>query len=120
MTQILQKEEKPYLLLGSYYLLPLSLCTAIQLGGLSLMEHYLLLALTGSLIYAALMHPKECYILVYGIVYLFYFPAMYMLLPLYALCNIVDQSWGTRDNVSQTVWCECESSWVPKYKSYCG
>lgn len=83
------------------------------------MEHYLLLALTGSLIYAALMHPKECYILVYGIVYLFYFPAMYMLLPLYALCNIVDQSWGTRDNVSPTAWCECESNWVPKYKSHC-
>ena len=70
-------------------------------GGLSLIEHYLLLALTGSLIYAALIHPKECYILVYGVIYLFYFPAMYMLLPLYALCNIVDQSWGTRDDVSR-------------------
>ncbi|KAK7109660.1 hypothetical protein V1264_013661 [Littorina saxatilis] len=71
---------------------------SIDDGGLSLVEHYLLIALTGSLLYAALIHPKECYILIYGIIYLFYFPAMYMLLPLYALCNIVDQSWGTRDN----------------------
>ncbi|KAK7496323.1 hypothetical protein BaRGS_00012488, partial [Batillaria attramentaria] len=81
---------------GVYVLI--DMIKSINLGGLSLIEHYLLLALTGSLVYAALIHPRECYILVYGVVYLFYFPAMYMLLPLYALCNIVDQSWGTRDN----------------------
>ncbi|KAL8586378.1 hypothetical protein ACOMHN_022993 [Nucella lapillus] len=81
---------------GVYVLI--DMIKALTHGGLSLMEHYLLLALTGSVLYAALMHPRECHLLIFGLVYLFYFPAMYMLLPLYALCNIVDQSWGTRDD----------------------
>ncbi|XP_050418787.1 chitin synthase chs-1 isoform X1 [Patella vulgata] len=61
-------------------------------------EHFILVALTGSLFYAAMLHPRECYTLVHGLFYIFFFPAMHMLLPIYALCNIVDQTWGTRDN----------------------
>ncbi|XP_041365297.1 uncharacterized protein LOC121380520 [Gigantopelta aegis] len=63
-----------------------------------LQEHYILITLTGSLLFAAMLHPHECWLLICGIFYLFFFPAMHMLLPVYALCNIVDQTWGTREN----------------------
>lgn len=54
----------------------------------------------GSYVYGALLYPSDLWILITGVVYLFFIPFMNMILPLYAICNIVDQSWGTRDNVS--------------------
>ena len=62
-------------------------------------EYYLLLLLIGSLIYAAIIHPRETLILFHGLTYIMGMPAMQILLPVYAMCNIVDQSWGTRDEV---------------------
>ncbi|XP_076437985.1 uncharacterized protein LOC143277129 [Babylonia areolata] len=58
---------------------------------------------TRSVVLAALLHPAQVHLLVFGLVYLLYFPAMYMLLPIYAICNIIDQSWGTRDNTKPKV-----------------
>lgn len=57
----------------------------------------------GSYIYGAMLYPTDTWILITGVVYLFFIPFMNMILPLYAVCNIVDQSWGTRDNVSELV-----------------
>ncbi|CAC5389812.1 CHS1 [Mytilus coruscus] len=57
----------------------------------------------GSYIYGAMLYPTDIWILVTGVVYLFFIPFMNMILPLYAICNIVDQSWGTRDNQTATV-----------------
>ncbi|PVD30294.1 hypothetical protein C0Q70_09558 [Pomacea canaliculata] len=58
--------------------------------------HYLMLTI--SLLYAAVIHPRECHQIAYGLAYLFIFPAMHLLLPIYSVANIIDQSWGTRDS----------------------
>ncbi|XP_013417859.1 uncharacterized protein LOC106178970 [Lingula anatina] len=70
----------------------------VSSGTVEFQEYYLILLLIASLVYAAIIHPKECPLLAHGISYLVGFPAMQVLLPIYAICNIVDQSWGTRDN----------------------
>ena len=56
--------------------------------------------LTASLLFAAVVHPREMYQITYGLAYLFIFPAMHLLLPIYSIANIIDQSWGTRESVS--------------------
>nr|AHX26703.1 chitin synthase [Owenia fusiformis] len=61
-------------------------------------EYYLILFLIGALLFAAFLHPCETWILAHGFAYLLGFPAMQIFLPIYAICNIVDQSWGTREN----------------------
>ena len=53
-----------------------------------------------ALVFAAVIHPKETWIIGHGLSYLLGFPAMQILLPIYAISNIVDPSWGTRDQVS--------------------
>lgn len=50
-------------------------------------------------LYSLLLHPFDIHLILAGIVYLFYLPLLNILLPLYAVCNIVDQTWGTRDDV---------------------
>ncbi|XP_036362447.1 uncharacterized protein LOC118765089 [Octopus sinensis] len=61
-------------------------------------QHYIIMLITVSFIYAASMHPSESYMVFYGLAYVFIFPAMHILLPIYSISNIVDQSWGTRDS----------------------
>ena len=70
-------------------------------GTMTFQEYYLILLLIAALIFAALIHCKETWVLAHGLSYLLGFPAMQILLPIYAICNMVDQSWGTRDQVSQ-------------------
>ena len=72
----------------------------IQRGTIVFQEYYLIMLLIAALLLAALVHPKETWLIVHGFSYLLGFPAMQILLPIYAICNIVDQSWGTRDTVS--------------------
>jgi chitin synthase len=55
-----------------------------------------LIVLSGTFIIAATLHG-EFWLLLYGIVYLFLLPTMYLILILFAVANIHDQSWGTRD-----------------------
>lgn len=69
-------------------------------GTLTFQEYYLILLLVAALIYASFIHPRETWVMAHGISYLVGFPAMQILLPIYAICNIVDMSWGTRDQVS--------------------
>ena len=71
----------------------------IQSGTVEFQEYYLILLLVCALCLAALLHPRETWLMVHGISYLLGFPAMQILLPVYAICNMVDQSWGTRDSV---------------------
>eukprot|EP00039_Didymoeca_costata_P018927 m.335536 g.335536 ORF g.335536 m.335536 type:complete len:1121 (-) comp17624_c0_seq1:166-3528(-) len=63
---------------------------------------------------------KELGILIrLGLLYFFSIPAAYVVLPIYAYCNVADHSWGTRqsteDNVGEKsnnapgVWCLCGS-----------
>lgn len=62
-----------------------------------------LLAVIFHHLYSISLHPFDIHLLLAGIVYLFYVPFLFILIPLYAVCNIVDQTWGTRDNVNQNV-----------------
>lgn len=59
-----------------------------------------LLAVIFHHLYSISLHPFDIHLLLAGIVYLFYVPFLFILIPLYAVCNIVDQTWGTRDNVN--------------------
>lgn len=62
-------------------------------------DFYLFIIFLGVLVLAALLHIKELPILGHIVWYFMAYPALQFLLPLYAVCNIVDQSWGTRENV---------------------
>ncbi|KAI8493643.1 hypothetical protein Bbelb_285640 [Branchiostoma belcheri] len=50
---------------------------------------------------AALLHLEEFTCIIYGVVYLFTLPCVYILMNVYSLCNLTDQSWGTREAKSQ-------------------
>ncbi|CAC5388353.1 CHS1 [Mytilus coruscus] len=67
-------------------------------------DRLLVMIVLGSYIYGAILYPTDAWILITGAVYLFFIPVMYIILPVYAICNIVDQSWGTRDNVIHTTF----------------
>ena len=77
-----------------------SLFSDIRNHNVDFQEYYLILLLIGALVSAAVIHPKETWIIAHGLSYLLGFPAMQILLPIYAISNIVDPSWGTRDQVS--------------------
>ena len=53
-------------------------------------------------IIAALLHPQEWRCLVYGMVYYVSIPSMYMLLMIFAITNMNNISWGTRENPPTT------------------
>jgi len=44
----------------------------------------------------------ELKLLICGIIYLFFLPTMYLILIMYAMGNIHDQSWGTRDDIKDS------------------
>ncbi|RMX38032.1 hypothetical protein pdam_00012310, partial [Pocillopora damicornis] len=56
--------------------------------------------LTGIFVVSALLHPREVTCLFYGICYFFCLPSGYLLLTVYAICNLTDSSWGTREESS--------------------
>ncbi|XP_064173373.1 chitin synthase chs-2-like [Anguilla rostrata] len=49
---------------------------------------------------AALLHPQETQLLVYGLVYAISIPSGYLLLPIYSMVNMYNVSWGTRESGS--------------------
>ncbi|XP_069101066.1 uncharacterized protein [Argopecten irradians] len=61
-------------------------------------EYIMILSLTATYPLAGLVHPSECHLLIYGLPYMFFLPLLNIILPVYAFCNIIDQSWGTRDD----------------------
>ncbi|XP_046333000.1 uncharacterized protein LOC124115884 [Haliotis rufescens] len=87
---------------GSYKIVA-TMVNEIFIGHFRFQQHYVILMLTLSLVYAALAHPRESYQIVYGFAYLFIFPAMHVLLPIYSIANIIDQSWGTRDSTKAKI-----------------
>lgn len=66
-------------------------------GSVQFRPYFLVFILVIAIVYAALLHPREIYSLVYGLAYALLFPAMFVILPVYALSNMTDQSWGTRE-----------------------
>jgi chitin synthase len=53
--------------------------------------------LVGAMVIAALLHPQEFWCLLTGVVFFVTIPSMYMLLVVYAIFNLNDVSWGTRE-----------------------
>lgn len=49
---------------------------------------------------SALLHPREVTCLFHGIWYFLCLPSGYLLLTVYAICNLTDSSWGTREESS--------------------
>ena len=50
--------------------------------------------LTGIFVVSALLHLREVTCLLHGIGYFFCLPSGYLLLTVYAICNLTDSSWG--------------------------
>jgi len=65
-------------------------------AGVSAIYLYVLIA---TMAVTAFLHG-EIFLLIYGLVYLFLLPTMYLILIMFATANIHDQSWGTRDTSS--------------------
>ena len=66
----------------------------------------------GAMIIAGFLHPQEVRCLISGVVYYVTVPSMYFLLIIYAIFNLNDVSWGTREvatNNSEKVRHFCES-----------
>lgn len=55
------------------------------------------LFVTGTFILGGLLHPQEIFNVVHGFVYFLAIPTMYMILMIYAFCNLHVISWGTRE-----------------------
>ena len=51
---------------------------------------------------AALLHISDSFVLFKGLLYLFCLPSGYILLTVFALCNLTSQSWGTREKSKQS------------------
>ncbi|XP_063420412.1 uncharacterized protein LOC134705620 [Mytilus trossulus] len=92
-----------YVFVASTVIIFKDLAEGFQDGHFEHAEGILVMLMFGSYIYGAMLYPTDIWILITGVVYLFFIPFMNMILPLYAMCNIVDQSWGTRDNQTATV-----------------
>lgn len=52
------------------------------------------LYMCGIFIVAGVLHLREIYVLLYGVIYLLGLPAGYLILTIYTVCNITDVSWG--------------------------
>jgi len=48
---------------------------------------------------SALLHPREFTDILFIIIYYLFIPSAYLILTIYALCNLHDISWGTREVV---------------------
>jgi len=77
-----------------------------------------LLILVGTFVVVSTLHG-EFFLLSYGLVYLFLLPTMYLILIMFAMANIHDQSWGTRDNVGGSKETDADKFFsITKFASY--
>uniref|UniRef100_A0A914UJB2 chitin synthase n=1 Tax=Plectus sambesii TaxID=2011161 RepID=A0A914UJB2_9BILA len=70
----------------------------IQKDGILSPHSIFLFAVIGSFVTAAILHPLEFTCVIPGILYFMAIPCMYMLLPIYSICNLNTVAWGTREN----------------------
>ena len=56
--------------------------------------------LVGTFIISGILHPHEFGDLLWGVLYFICIPAGYLFLIIYAICNLNNVSWGTRENKS--------------------
>uniref|UniRef100_A0A914HDU6 chitin synthase n=1 Tax=Globodera rostochiensis TaxID=31243 RepID=A0A914HDU6_GLORO len=74
----------------------------IQKDGILSPHSIFLFTVLGSWFIAALLHPLEFDCVIPFALYFLAIPSMYMLLPIYSLCNLNTASWGTRENPAST------------------
>lgn len=55
------------------------------------------LFVAGTFILGGILHPQEIFCVVHGCTYFLAIPTMYVILIIYAFCNLHDISWGTRE-----------------------
>ena len=70
---------------------------------------YYILGLAGVYIVGAILHLSECKCLMQAVWYLFCLPSGYLVLVIYAVCNLHQEGWGTRENEDEkkkddTIW----------------
>ncbi|VDN19299.1 unnamed protein product [Cylicostephanus goldi] len=70
----------------------------IQKDGILSPHSIFLFSVMGSFVTAAILHPLEFTCIIPGILYFLAIPSMYMLLPIYSICNLNTVSWGTRED----------------------
>ncbi|KAM3718282.1 Chitin synthase [Dirofilaria immitis] len=70
----------------------------MQKDGIMSPHSIFLFFVIGSFFTAAILHPLEFTCITPGILYFLAIPCMYMLLPIYSLCNLNNIAWGTREN----------------------
>ncbi|VDM63073.1 unnamed protein product [Angiostrongylus costaricensis] len=70
----------------------------IQKDGILSPHSIFLFTVIGSFLTAAILHPLEFTCIIPGLLYFLAIPCMYMLLPIYSICNLNTVSWGTRED----------------------
>ncbi|KAK0393708.1 hypothetical protein QR680_000363 [Steinernema hermaphroditum] len=70
----------------------------IQKDGILSPHSIFLFAVIASFVTAAVLHPLEFTCIIPGILYFLAIPCMYMLLPIYSICNLNVVTWGTRED----------------------
>ncbi|VDD93431.1 unnamed protein product, partial [Enterobius vermicularis] len=75
----------------------------IQKDGILSPHSIFLFSVIGSFITAAILHPLEFTCVIPGLLYFLAIPCMYMLLPIYSLCNLNTVTWGTREEPKSTI-----------------
>ncbi|XP_076393436.1 hyaluronan synthase-like protein kkv isoform X3 [Megachile rotundata] len=76
-------------------------------GGFSPSAMFLVLMI-GQVVIAALLHPEEIHCLIYFAIYFISVPSNYVLLIIYAVCNLNDITWGTREVATKKTAVELE------------
>ncbi|XP_013405480.1 uncharacterized protein LOC106170231 [Lingula anatina] len=72
-----------------------------------------LIGLSGVYLVSGLIHPKEFFCLIHGVLYFLCIPSGYLILVIYSLCNLNVVSWGTREGPAKQASAQKES---PKSK----
>ncbi|CAJ0955692.1 unnamed protein product, partial [Mesorhabditis belari] len=70
----------------------------IQKDGIFSPHSMFLFAVITSFLTAAILHPLEFTCIIPGVLYFLAIPCMYMLLPIYSICNLNTVTWGTRED----------------------
>ncbi|CAO4368072.1 unnamed protein product [Caenorhabditis nigoni] len=70
----------------------------LQKDGLLSPHSMFTVAVATSFVTAAILHPLEFTCIIPGTIYFLAIPCMYMLLPIYSVCNMHTVSWGTRED----------------------
>ncbi|KAK2583486.1 hypothetical protein KPH14_009451 [Odynerus spinipes] len=67
-----------------------------------------LMLVSAEMVITALLHPREMYCLLHGVIYYISVPSMYVLLIMYSLFNLNDITWGTREVKAKKTKAELE------------